>query len=148
MPFPFPSNGKTLTKIRQKKRACIGLRCFHSLHTGKHIQSQSLMVKIPKTSKCSHSLQTGRRIHSYDALTNMTRAAMDEFPFPSYGKMDRKEFCITFSEDIVVFPFPSNGKVEHKEMEEDTLVAPANQFQFPIRPVNRIWNIDIGYHFF
>ena len=63
--FPFPSNGKAHSdneiSIILKN---LQLR-FHSLQTGRHIQTRYLLARMGRGGSVFHSLQTGRHIQTH-----------------------------------------------------------------------------------
>ena len=84
---------------------------FHSLQTGRHIQTRRWRVlTIPGYKQSFHSLQTGRHIQTGVSATTITEV-LRRFPFPSNGKAHLDSEDITLPNGFYsAFPFPSNGK--------------------------------------
>ena len=83
-PFPFPSNGKVYPKT-EYPLSLKYQQCFHSLPTGKHIQSMSAaMSHIAFLS--FHSLPTGKHIQRISNSRHRVALFLFWFPFPSNGK--------------------------------------------------------------
>ena len=83
--FPFPSNGKAYPKAQTVLQILANsYLSFHSLPTGKHIQSNIRRVSKKAKVMCFHSLPTGKHIQRawYHVLSRVPK----RFPFPSNGK--------------------------------------------------------------
>ena len=92
--FPFPSNGKAYPKLKIIRALHASLkRSFHSLQTGKPIQSQSLVFDDRTSVVNWVSIPFKRESASQDCENNFVNdetLKLLKFPFPSNGKVHRK----------------------------------------------------------
>ena len=77
---------------------------FHSLQTGKHIQSNSSVRIREPFIECFHSLQTGKHIQSVPY--RLTLSCYTPFPFPSNGKAYPKHVSLHLLPTIVNVSIP------------------------------------------
>ena len=135
---------------------------FHSLQTGRWIASKLEIARSEMGNNSFHSLQTGRWIASKYCGSRWCR--YQKFPFPSNGKVDRKNIqqveltkqegscfhslqtgrwiaslahCRRKPKMDRKFPFPSNGKVDRKSY-------PITRFSEDLKQVEGFHSLQTG----